>query len=107
MIHVLLAGLIMISGSQTTTTSAARGHTGANGGGAVFHVSVQTQHASTLPPVTPLRRLVPPNSYEMQQLQQAKLADRLQYCTRSFKYFAYRQTGCREMELGLPGVLFF
>lgn len=102
MLHVLLAGLVLISGSQTTTTSAARGHVGENGGGTIYHVSVHVEHSSVLPPVTNLRRPVPPISYS---LQQRHLAPPLQYCTRWYDFLAPRQIGCAVPPLGLPGVL--
>ncbi|HKU67024.1 MAG TPA: hypothetical protein VJP85_04530 [Candidatus Baltobacteraceae bacterium] len=71
MFHLLIAGLVLISGSQTTTASHTFGHVGANGGGAIYRVSVQTQHVSNRPPV---------NTYEQQQRQQAQLLARTQYC---------------------------
>lgn len=51
MLHLLVAGLVLISGSQTTTISSGHGRIGAAGGGAIYHVTVRTVHDTQRSPV--------------------------------------------------------
>jgi len=51
MLHLLVAGLVFISGSQTTTTSSGHGRVGATGGGAIYHVTIRTTHDTQRSPV--------------------------------------------------------
>jgi hypothetical protein len=53
MLHLLLAGLVMISGSQTTTTTTSHSRIDpVRGSGVVFKVGVQVTHSTPTSPVT-------------------------------------------------------
>lgn len=56
MLHLLLAGLVLISSSQTTTNTSSHGRTDPFHGGAVFTARVQITHATPPSPVTSLDR---------------------------------------------------
>jgi hypothetical protein len=55
MLHLLLAGIVMISGSQTTSTSTSHGRIDPVHGGTILKVGVQTTHATQLPLVNRFR----------------------------------------------------
>ncbi|HEY9179693.1 MAG TPA: hypothetical protein VIO32_03175 [Candidatus Baltobacteraceae bacterium] len=54
MLHLLLAGIVMISGSQTTSTTTSHGRVDPVRGGAILKLGVQITHATPRSPVTPL-----------------------------------------------------
>lgn len=55
MLHLLLAGLVLISGSQTTTTTTSHARIDpVHGGGAVLKIGVQTTHTTQRSPATTL-----------------------------------------------------
>ena len=51
MFHVLIAAIVLVSGSQTTTTSAGHGTIVPGRGGTIVRAGVQVTHTTAQPPV--------------------------------------------------------
>lgn len=57
MLHLLLAGLVLMSGAQSTTTAVGHGRIDPVRGGTILKVAVQTAHVSAQPPVNRFKGL--------------------------------------------------
>jgi hypothetical protein len=96
MLHLLLAGTILMSGSQTTATSSGR----------TFHVAAQIQHVSARPPVNALAarlRMNEPRSCSHSF--QVPTANGVVHYT--VQYFADPKGACTLPAVGVPGLLYF